>query len=77
MQRNSTKILQLITLILLLSHARTGHITTGDLIADFNNKNYISQIQFPFKLDNSISAEGALVIDSPINLGTTTLIAKW
>ena len=38
--------------------------------------NFLTQLSFPFRLETDLPADGALVITSPIDLGTSGLLAK-
>jgi hypothetical protein len=61
----------------LISQSRAGYIQTTDLLTDFNNINYVRQLEFSFKLENALTKDAGFVIHSPIDLGSTNIISEY
>jgi hypothetical protein len=45
----------LIFAALFVIQSRAGYIQTTDLLTDFNNINYVRQLEFSFKLENGLT----------------------
>jgi hypothetical protein len=67
----------LIFAVLFVIQSRAGYIQTTDLLTDFNNINYVRQLEFSFKLENALTKDAGFVIHSPIDLGSTNIVSEY